>query len=62
MSDWGWDGHMGTGGWLLMTLFLLLLVALIVGVVIVLVRSSGSRCSRCWRTGPAIAAWTVRPC
>jgi len=43
-GPWMHDG-MGWGGWLLMTLFLLLLVALIVGVVIALVRASGSRSS-----------------
>lgn len=44
-GPWMHDG-MGWGGWLLMTLFLLLLVALIVGVVIALVRASGSRSSQ----------------
>jgi putative membrane protein len=30
MDGWWWDGHMGAGGWLLMTLFWVALLAVIV--------------------------------
>lgn len=30
MSDWGWDGHMGAGGWLLMTLLWVALLGTVV--------------------------------
>jgi putative membrane protein len=30
MTDWGWDGHMGAGGWLLMTLLWVALLGTVV--------------------------------
>lgn len=30
MTDWGWDGHMGGGGWLLMTLLWVALLGTVV--------------------------------
>jgi putative membrane protein len=42
MMDW-YGGHMGTGGWVLMSLFILLLVVAITAIVVVLARNLTSR-------------------
>jgi putative membrane protein len=41
MTDWGWDGHMGAGGWLLMTLLWFALLGTVVWAITRIVPTRG---------------------